>query len=106
MSSKITHVHIWGDFQYYKGRKCNFRESIKIIGCCIYIIVADWEVAMAQFKCKLSSNIGQDFFNLFMSLSSETRKRRQSKFSASTSLTETNSMYIYPLTITSRNDII
>ena len=40
---------------------------------------------MAQFKCKPSPNIGQDFRNLW----SETRKRRQSKFSASTSLTET-----------------
>ena len=72
----------------------------------MYIIDADWEVAMAQFKCKLSSNIGQDFFNHFMSLSSETRRRHQSKFSASTSLAETNSMYVYPLTIPSRNDII
>ena len=45
---------------------------------------------MTQFKCKLSSNIRQDFPNHFMSLWSETRKRRQSKFSASTSLTETS----------------
>ena len=44
---------------------------------------------MAQFKCKLISNIRQDFPNHFMSLWSETRKRRQSKFSASTILAET-----------------
>ena len=42
---------------------------------------------MTQFKCKLSSNIRQDFPNNFMNLWSETRNRRQSKFSASTSLT-------------------
>ena len=40
---------------------------------------------MAQFKCKPSPNMGQDFRNLW----SETRKRRQSKFSASTNLNET-----------------
>ena len=44
---------------------------------------------MAQFKCKLSSNIWQDFPNHFMSICSETWKRHQSNFSASTSLTET-----------------
>ena len=44
---------------------------------------------MAQFKCKPSSNMGQDFPNQFMSLSSKTRKMRQSEFSASTSLAET-----------------
>ena len=37
---------------------------------------------MTQFKCKLSSNIRQDFPNHFTSLWTETRKRRQSKFSA------------------------
>ena len=47
------------------------------------------EVGMAQFKHKPSSNIPQDFLNHFMSLRPETWKMRQSKFSASTSLTET-----------------
>ena len=45
---------------------------------------------MAQFKCKPSSNIWQDFSNHLMSLWSETRKRRQSILSASRSLTETH----------------
>ena len=44
---------------------------------------------MTQFKCKPSSNIWQDFPNHSMSLWFETQKRRQFKFSASTSLTET-----------------
>ena len=48
------------------------------------------EVEMAQFNYKLSSNIRQDFPYHFMSLLSKTRKRRQSKLSASTSLTETS----------------
>ena len=46
---------------------------------------------MAQFKCKPRSNTWQVFLNHFMSLKSETRKRRQSKFLALTSLTETTS---------------
>ena len=37
----------------------------------------------------MSFNIGQNFTNHFKSLCSETQERRQSKFSASTSLTET-----------------
>ena len=37
----------------------------------------------------MSFNIGQNFPNHFKSLCSETQERRQSKFSASTSLTET-----------------
>ena len=44
---------------------------------------------MAQSKWKPSSNKGQDFSNHFMSLGSETQSWGQSKFSASTSLTET-----------------
>ena len=57
-----------GDFEYYKGRKCKFRDSMKFIGCCMLTIDASREVDMAQLKCKLSSNIGQDFLNHFMSL--------------------------------------
>ena len=45
---------------------------------------------MVQFlKCKPTSNIRQDFPNHFMSLWSDTWKRRQSKFSASASLIDT-----------------
>ena len=47
------------------------------------------EVDMAKFKCKLSSNIRQDFPNHFLSLGSEARKRRQSKFSSLMCLAET-----------------
>ena len=47
------------------------------------------DVDMAQFKCKLSSNIRQDFPNHFLSLGSEARKRRQSKFWSSICLAET-----------------
>ena len=25
----------FGDFQYYKGQKCMFRDSRKLIGCCM-----------------------------------------------------------------------
>ena len=75
-------AHFW-DLQYYKGRKCMFRDNRKLIGCCIVTTDAGREVGMAQFKCKPSSNILHDFPNHFMSLWSETRKRRQSKFSGS-----------------------
>ena len=78
-----------GDFQYYKGRKCMLRDSRELIGCCMKTIDAGMEVGMAWFKCKPSSNIWQDFPNHLMSLWSETRKRRQSKFSALMSLAET-----------------
>ena len=44
---------------------------------------------MVQFKHNAISNLGQDFPNHFMSLCSETRKRRQFKFSVSSSLAET-----------------
>ena len=79
-----------GDFQYYKGRKCRFHDSRELIQCCMYTIDADREVGMAQFKCQLSSVILQDFPYHFMSLWSETRKRRRCKFPASTSLPETS----------------
>ena len=38
---------------------------------------------MAQFKCNTSSSLGQDFPIHFMIFFSETRKKRQSEFSAS-----------------------
>ena len=65
-----------GDIQYYKGRKCMFRDSRELKQCCMYTTDAGREVGIAQFKCKLSSNIRQDFPNHFMSLWSETRKRQ------------------------------
>ena len=30
-------VH-FGDFQYYKGRKCLFRDSRELIGCCMFLM--------------------------------------------------------------------
>ena len=66
------------DFQYYKGRKCMFRDSRELLQCCMWTSDAVREVGMAQFKCKPSSNLRQDFQNHFMSLWSETRKRRKS----------------------------
>ena len=47
------------------------------------------EDGMGGVKSKPSLNIRQDFSNHLMSLWTETRKRRQSIFSASTSLPET-----------------
>ena len=84
----ITHC-IFVGLQYLKGRKCNFPDNGDLFLCCIKTNDAGREFGMAQFKCKPSLNIQQDFPNHFMSICFETRKRHQSKFSASTSLTET-----------------
>ena len=90
------------NFQYYKGRTCMFRDSRELIQCCMKTIDAGMEVGMTQFKCKPRRNIRQDFPNHFMSLWSETRKRRHSKFSALMSLAETTQktcssvMFLFP----------
>ena len=48
----IFNVQMWGIFNSNKGQKCKFRDSRKLIDCCMYTIE---EVGTAQFKCKLSS---------------------------------------------------
>ena len=45
-----------------------FPDGRELIQCCIKSTDAGREVGMAQFKCKLSWNIQQDFPNHFMSL--------------------------------------
>ena len=61
------------------GSTCTHSPWVTGVSCILF-----------QFQCKPSSKIRQDSLNHFMSLWSETRKRRQSKFSASTSLAETS----------------
>ena len=48
-----------------------------------------WNMAWPSVKCKPSSNVRQDFPYHYMNLCSETWKKCQSKFSASTSIAET-----------------
>ena len=56
----------------------------------LHIYISD----IVFLKCIASSSLGQDFPMHFMILCSETRKRRQSEFSTSTSLAETKSCYL------------
>ena len=51
-----------GDLQYYKRRKCVFRNSRDWIHCCMYTIDAGWEVGMAQFKCKHTARIPESLY--------------------------------------------
>ena len=61
-------LHILWGLQYLKGRKCDFRYNMKLIQCCIETNSRGREFSMAQFICKPSLKIRQDFLNHFMSL--------------------------------------
>ena len=49
--------------KYLKGREYNFRDNGELILCCMLTIDVGTEVGIAQFKCKLRSNIQQYYPN-------------------------------------------
>ena len=84
MAPRVTMFYLCNPFNEF-----SFEGRPLLVSCSVASSSLVSPSGMAQFKCKPSSNIQQDFPNHFLSLWSETGKRHQSKFSALRSLAET-----------------